>query len=389
MAFQSLYDEDLSENKFFAKLQREHKILIETAPLENWIVCVPRSAAIKSEDLSDTDFLLAHILIPHDEIPEQFTNLLGADVKQFNGKLHIRSITSTILFEEIFYTKGLLKYKVWCIEWPLLPRDSINGETPNGIFIVRGLQDAVALIWNETNSKAVFRKIESICCSFMKNSNCMEPLNQISRADKNTADILKRIKNSVDILLNHCFKKLMYQRRLYDKCMNDPHFKRVFKIALETYIMDLLHVWIFDAITVCCADENEKFNRTLRNLADASLKDFKIDSTHTDIISRVRIELVKMPNLTTPIEKISKTFFVSFHCCWLQIYGAGSRAVQAAPSHRMCRMVVFFRAPDATELAPLQTRHRKYIKFYLVILSPLRDRLFTTCFNGCVAKPSN
>lgn len=308
MAFQSLYDEDLSENKFFAKLQNEHKILIETAPLENWIVCVPRTATIKPEHLSDTDFLLAHILIPHDEIPEQFTNLLGADVKQFNGKLHIRSIASTILFEEIFYTKGLLKYKVWCIEWPLLSNtaaDSLD-EPPNGIFIVRGLQDAVALIWSETNSKAVFRKIESICCSFMKNTNCTEALNELHRGDRNTSEILKRIKHSVDILLNHCFKKLMYQRRLYDKCLNDPHFKRVFKIALETYIMDLLYRWLFDAITLTCADENEKFNRIVRNLADVSLKEFKIDSSHTDIVNRVRIELVKMPDLTTPIEKISK-----------------------------------------------------------------------------------
>ncbi|XP_031631906.1 ankyrin repeat domain-containing protein 27-like [Contarinia nasturtii] len=299
MAFQ--YDEDLSENKFFCKLQREHKILIETAPLENWIVCIPRMATIKPDDLSDTDFLLAHILIQHDEIPEQFTNLLGADVKQINGKLHIRSIASTILFEEIFYTKGLLKYKVWCIEWPLLPRAAINSpdDPPNGIFIVRGLQDAVALIWNETNSKAVFRKIESICCSYMKNTNCTD-----GGSGSDTSDVLKRIKHSVDILLNHCFKKLMYQRRLYEKCVNDPHFKRVFKIALETYIMDLLYRWLFDAITITCTDENEKFNRTMRNLADASLKDFKIDTKHTDIINRVRIELVKMPVLTTPIEKM-------------------------------------------------------------------------------------
>lgn len=309
MAFQSLYDEDLSENKFYAKLQREHKILIETAPLENWIVCVPRSAAIKPENLSDTDFLLAHILIPHDEIPEQYTNLLGSDVKQVHGKLHIRSIVSTILFEEIFYTKGLLKYKVWCIEWPLLPSATNNplDEPPNGICIVRGLQDAIALIWNETNSKAIFRKIESICCSFMKNTTCTDQLHrQQGGSDKNTSEILKRIKQCVDILLNHCFKKLMYQRRLYEKCCTDPHFKRVLKIALETYIMDLLYQWLFDAITIACADENEKFNRILRNLTDTSSKDFKIDPSHSDIIGRVRNELVKMPNLTTPIEKISK-----------------------------------------------------------------------------------
>lgn len=318
MAFQSLYDEDLSENKFFAKLQGEHKILIETAPLENWIVCVPRSATIKSEHLNDTDFLLAHILIPHDEIAEQYTNLLGADVKQLNGKLHLRSIASAILFEEIFYTKGLLKYKVWCIEWPLLPGgsmhdNSLNGGNddcgPNGIFIVRGLQDAIALIWNETNSKAIFRKIESVCCSFMKNTNCtvVEPVSSDGGVgERNTADVLKRVKHSVDILLNHCFKKLMYQRRIYEKCTSDPHFRRVFKIALETYIMDLLYRWLFDAINIACADETEKFNRTLRNLADTTTKDFRIDSSHAEIIGRVRVELMKMPDLTTPVEKLSE-----------------------------------------------------------------------------------
>lgn len=315
MAFQSLYDEDLSENKFFTKLQREHKILIETAPLENWIVCVPRLATIKSEHLNDTDFLLAHILIPHDEIAEQYTNLLGTDVKQLNGKLHLRSIASTILFEEIFYTKGLLKYKVWCIEWPLLPNaslqnnDSSNGNddsAPNGIFIVRGLQDAMALIWNETNSKAVFRKIESICCSFMKNTNCTA-IDSDSVGEKSSNEILKRIKHSVEILLNHCFKKMMYQRRIYEKCASDPHFRRVFKIALETYIMDLLYRWLFDAIDVACADETEKFNRILRNLADATTKDFRIDSSHAEIIGRVRTELMKIPDLTTPVEKLSES----------------------------------------------------------------------------------
>lgn len=327
MAFQSLYDEDLSENKFFAKLQGEHKILIETAPLENWIVCVPRSATIKSEYLNDTDFLLAHILIPHDEIAEQYTNLLGADVKQLNGKLHLRSIASTILFEEIFYTKGLLKYKVWCIEWPLLPaatagsmhdNSSLHGTNddsgPNGIFIVRGLQDAIALIWNETNSKAVFRKIESICCSFMKNTNCtvVEPVNSVAvGGERNTAEILKRIKHSVDILLNHCFKKLMYQRRIYEKCTSDPHFRRVFKIALETYISDLLYRWLFDAINVACADETERFNRTLRNLADTTTKDFRIDSSHTEIIGRVRVELMKISEYSTPVEKLSEYIIYS------------------------------------------------------------------------------
>lgn len=311
MAFQSLYDEDLSQNKFFQKLQNEHKILIDTAPLENWIICIPRAAAIKPENLSDTDFLLAHILIPHDEIPEHYTNLLGADVKQMNGKLHIRSVASTILFEEIFYTKGLLKYKVWCIEWPLLLSATVTSadDTLNGIFIVRGLQDAVALIWNETNSKAIFRKIESICGSFMKNTTCTEPLaelNCVANDPNGSQMVLKEIKNSVEILFKHCFKKMMYHRCLYEKCMHDQHFRRVFRIALETYIMDLLYSWLFDAITVATEYQNEKFNRHLRNLSDANSKDFKLDASHSEVIGRVRVELMKITDLTTPIEKMCK-----------------------------------------------------------------------------------
>lgn len=319
MEFQSIYDEDLSQNKFFQKIQCEHKILIETAPLENWIICVPRSATIKPENLSNTDFLLAHVLIPHDEITEHYTNLLATDIKQIDGKLVTRNIVSSILFEEVFYTKGLIKYKVWCIEVPLLCSD-VNAqneycvdaaEPPAGLCIVRGLTDAVTLIWNETNSKTVFRKVENICCSFMRNTNCtsqlmLDPsmLSDDTNAQCREKD-LQRIKRSVEILFNHCFKKLMYQRRLHEKCIRDAHFRRVFKIALETYIMDILYRWIFDAITLCYVNETETFNTMLRNLSDANLKHFKIDCRCNDIIGRVRTELLKINDFTTPIEKLS------------------------------------------------------------------------------------
>lgn len=315
-----MYDEDLSQNKFFQKIQSEHKILIETAPLENWIICVPRSATIAPAHLIDTDFLLSHILIPHDEIPQQYTNLLAADVKQIDGKLIARNYVSTILFEEVFYTKSLIKYKVWCIEMPLidgnganetneLRANALNG-APIGLCIVRGLTDAVALIWNETNSKTIFRKIENICCSFMRNTNCTSQLmvnpSVLAEHSDNENDLV-RIKRSVEILFNHCFKKLMYQRRLHEKCVRDAHFRRVLKIALETYIMDILYRWIFDAVSLCYGNETIKFNRILRNLSDTNLKHFNIDRRCNEIVGRVRFELLKINDFTTPIEKLSKS----------------------------------------------------------------------------------
>lgn len=315
MDFQSLYDEDLSQNKFFQKLQNEHKILIDTAPLENWIICVPRSATIKTENLTDTDFLLAHILIPHDEIPEQYTNLLGTDIKQINGKLSNENVSSAILFEEVFYTKGLGKYKVWCIETSLLHRNAVssmqNGSSsdekqPTAISTVRGLKDAIELIWNETNSKAVFHKIENVCNSFMKNSNYTLNLNSSSGSVKK--EDMDRMRDSVEILMQHCFKKLMHQNRLQEKCARDPYFAKMFKISLETYVMSILYNWIFDTISIAYLDESEKFNRTLRNLSDMSVKDFKIDSKCNDIVGRVRVELLKINDFSTTIEKMGKFF---------------------------------------------------------------------------------
>lgn len=311
MDFQTQYDEDLSQNKFFQTLQNEHKILIETAPLENWIICVPRSATIKQESLTDTDFLLAHILIPHDEVPEQYTNLLGMDIKQSNGKLLNQDVSSTILFEEVFYTKGLGKYKVWCIEMSLLHINTtstmLNGSTVKQtieICTVRGLTDAVQLIWSETNSKAVFHKIENVCHSFVKSSNYALNINSSSGSVRK--EDLDRMQGSVEILLEHCFKKLLYQNRLQEKCSCDPYFAKVLKIALETYIMSTLYTWIFDAISVAYLDENEKFNRKLRNLTDLSLKDFKIDPKYNEIVGRVRVELLKINDFPTTIEKMGK-----------------------------------------------------------------------------------
>lgn len=313
MDFQAIYDEDLSQNSFFQKLQIEHKILIDTAPLENWIVCVPRRVTIKKENLTDTDFLLAHILIPHDEIPDQYTNLLGADIKQINEKLINENVSSSILFEEVFYTKGLGKYKVWCIEKSLLAQSSPLMSQQNGtdekhtteICMVRGLKDALELIWNETKSKVVFQKVENICRNFMKNSNYNLNLN-FSSGNVEKDDII-RMKESVDTLIQHCFKKLIYLNRLQDKCTRDPYFAKMLKIALEAYIISILYNWIFDAISIAYLDESEKFNKILRNLSDMTVKDFKIDSKYNDIIGRVRVELLKINDFSTTLEKMGKS----------------------------------------------------------------------------------
>lgn len=291
------YDEDLSQNSFFKKLQTEHKIILDTAPLENWIICIPRTATIRPEDLTNPNFLLAHILIPNDELPStHYTNLLGNDITLINKQLtNNLDIESTVLFEEVFYTKGLMRYKVWCIETPLQPNANKSKRT-NGIFVCRDLKDSIQMIWNETKSNAVLRRIDNACTAFIVH-------HRLSDERKN----LPKLRQSIELLYEHCLQHLLCVKRLKENCRVDVHFYKILKIALETYMMNCLYEFLFDAITVSYLEDSEQLNRTIRNLSDAHLSQFNIDNKHNDVLTCMRVELLKIQDYTTGIEKLSMT----------------------------------------------------------------------------------
>lgn len=288
------YDENLSNNLFFKHLQSEHKLILETAPLENWIVCIPRKATIQDSHLENSTFLLAHILIPNDDLPEtHFTNLLGDSVRLMNKKLtrttQNNTVESIVLFEEIFYIKGLMKYKVWCIDTPMIECQQLKRIT-NGLFVVRDLKDAVELIWNETQSKVIFRKIDNVCANFVRHNK------------KNMR--LDKLKSSIEMVYNHCLQNLLFNKRLKEKCRSDANFYKILKIALETYLMSVLYEFVFDGVTLMHMEESEAFNKIVRNLADIHLDYFGIEQKYMDVVACVRVELLKIEECTTSIEKL-------------------------------------------------------------------------------------
>lgn len=335
------YDEILQQNEFYKKLQSEHKIILDTAPLENWVICIPRQAIIRPEHLSNPNFLLAHILIPNDELPQtHFNNLLGTDIKLHDKQLSIlveesldqntpttstektsmKLIESMVLFEEVFYTKGLMKYKVWCIETPLLPdEDKLLGQGQGNrssphitttMYVVRDLKDAIEMIWNETNSKAIFRKIDNACTQFIvSHSNQNKSSSRLKRqelCDNSTENSLSNLRESAEQLYNQCLQAVLNNKRLKEKCRQDMHLFKILKIALETYMMSVLYEHIFDGIVLRSAEEGERFNRILRSLAECNLSYMNVDGKYMDIVACVRVELIKMEKYATAIEKLGK-----------------------------------------------------------------------------------
>ncbi|KAL5277326.1 ANKRD27 family protein [Megaselia abdita] len=117
------YDEDITKNKLFLKIQKDHNILLETAALENWIICLPRNECVELNEKKD--YILAHILIPDEELPgSHFINLIGDPFELHEDTL--KRTTSEngclwkVLFKELYYTKDFSKIDIYCVSSSLV-----------------------------------------------------------------------------------------------------------------------------------------------------------------------------------------------------------------------------------------------------------------------------
>lgn len=386
------YDENLSHNDFFRKLQSDHKIIIDTAPLENWVICIPRAATITSDQLANPDFLLAHVLVPHDELPQShFTNLLGIDIrleqkrltsvnaaatasspqrsapngcrkaaegasKEDDGRSSSSSsgsssgigadyihngdetttadsskdsrlsgpIESYVLFEEVFYTMQLMKYKVWCIDSALLPAATMrngggdpentagtsaeNGHVgkPVGIYVVRNAKDAVDIIWRETRSNALFRRIDQACALFQERPSVLAATKPVS-TDATAVDSVEPLDDlhaATAALYDRCLCILMQHRQLKEKCRQDAHFYRIVRIALETYMMNVVYERVFDGVGLAHREDGETFNWMARSLVDCNAAFFGVNAMHLDVAASIRSEMLRMEEYSTAIEKL-------------------------------------------------------------------------------------
>lgn len=112
------YDEDLTENRFLQALRDEHDAIFERAVREGWIVCVPRSDSLASRKLQESE-VNAHILVPEQDLSvARFNSLSGREILLEDRVLHVKhddaeQYSSRLLFEEVFYSDDLRKYRVW------------------------------------------------------------------------------------------------------------------------------------------------------------------------------------------------------------------------------------------------------------------------------------
>lgn len=173
------YDENLSVNDFFRMLKSKHQILLDTAPMENFVILIPRRGSLPDVRTLETDFILSHVLIPNDELPgSHFTTLMGekvsvsGDGKRILVETAAGEVEALILFEEVIYTKDSSKYRVWCINMPIGRTTNESGgvrktNPSTDLYTVLTSHDAGQLLANEINSQTVFKRIQAICRDYV------------------------------------------------------------------------------------------------------------------------------------------------------------------------------------------------------------------------------
>ncbi|XP_058449820.1 ankyrin repeat domain-containing protein 27-like [Malaya genurostris] len=290
------YDEDLSQNLFYQKLQADHQIFLDTAPVEGWIICIPRSGLINEKCLADQEFFLAQILVPNEELSEtHFNNLNCVDVRRNGRQLNTGEYKATILFEELCYTKDGMKYKIWCIDRPLCdtrPYGLLIDDDFDKLVTIKKLQDAVEFIRSVAKPRYVLPKIDAAVQTFINKRSNFSCWN------------LKQFIEDVKKLYAQCLEITMQNRRLKDRCQKDNNLRNNVRIAVETYMMDKLYEHARDVINICQQEQVESFNKTIRNLSDIHISEVNLKCNYADVIPTIKKELLKIDDCRTVVDKI-------------------------------------------------------------------------------------
>lgn len=122
------YDEDLSQNPIFQKLESRFPDLISQAPSKSLLICIPKSAIAQEihSDLQVGD-ILNYVLKPYITSPESgcqvYQTLTKRKIEIKEKTLYLKqgfpeARTVHILFEETFYNEQDKSYQVLCIDQP-------------------------------------------------------------------------------------------------------------------------------------------------------------------------------------------------------------------------------------------------------------------------------
>lgn len=289
------YDEYLEENPFFQEIQESHKDLLEKASFENWVICIPRVGTVKRTSITIED-ILEHVLIPNPEhLEKRYTSMNKRTVSVRNNLIILQNDMNyynsiQILFKETFYVDKL-KFKLWCIEYPLNQSFTIND--PGNLTSIINIRDCIHLLCVETSGREVLEQISSAVENFLEENKDLELLPLISQ------------KTLIENLYRHCLELCLSSQMLRQKANASAILLEKIYLAVETYMQNCLQNYLFNGICTYVSKRDADLNKAIRNLQDLQLKDFAIHNKFYDNIPSAKYELNRINNYYTVLGKVN------------------------------------------------------------------------------------
>lgn len=285
------YDEPIEDNIFFKEIQEKYSDLILRATQENWIICVPRVESLQNTDITEV-FILEHILVPDMELPESnFITLTKKYVQYHQNLLIVKNVDDiinkvSVLFKQVFYVKGL-KYEVWCLDHP------INTKKRSGtkrIIYLNNIQDCIKLLMLE-NPK-IIAIVQTSVEKFIK----YNPDITVSQLDL--------VESLIRTLYTECIDQILENKPLANKLSINSRLLMQVQLSVEMYLQHCFNKKLFYSVVNYNSFDDSKFNKIIRNLNYLQLKHFQIPAAYCERITYAKIELTKLNNYYTSLEKI-------------------------------------------------------------------------------------
>lgn len=287
------YDEDITKNKLFLKIQKDHNILLETAALENWIICLPRNEFVELG--VEKDYILAHILIPNEELSgSHFINLIGDPFELNEDTLkrttHENGCLWKILFRELYYTKDFSKIDIWCVSSSLVNKKTKIWDKE---FTVDSIETAEEFLESHCG-------LENFLQHFGKVRNFLEDQKSVSKStlQKKLWNLSQEIFPDVaEAAMN--LSKININSLTVRKNMN----KSILLIAsYQTYAK------CFNTICILNRKREEEFNKALLNLSSYAEDEIEgipmVPAEFEPILPLVHKEISMINKYKTALEKM-------------------------------------------------------------------------------------
>ncbi|KAI0217606.1 Ankyrin repeat domain-containing protein 27 [Lamellibrachia satsuma] len=268
-----LYDEDLSENKFFRSLADKFPNLFDVATCNRCTICVPCMGSLVGYNFSKEN-IDSHVLVPVEEKPCCFVTVNGREltihsniVTCGNGFTHTDPIP--VLFEETFFNANDESYMVLCIAQPLDGVSSVSDSQSKG-FILSSFTDYTSFLWGEAgmSSSNIILQITENCTYVIDLMSCMYNsreilamltvvLPQVEKKNKKLVDqavssflghfhrlerasLTKHIDAATD-LFTKAMQIVLKNRHLKKPASDDSVLMENIKVAVEAYVLHCIY----------------------------------------------------------------------------------------------------------------------------------------------------